>query len=73
MLPESITDMAQIESTSNGPRGFQNQTVIFAFFPVFDLVGRSIGLKIYTDLAEQKKVEKLTFTAETYAVAPALL
>jgi hypothetical protein len=57
--------------TSNGPEGDQNQTTIYALFRVFSLGRSSMGLKIYIDPAEQKRVGKLVFTAEKYAVVPA--
>jgi hypothetical protein len=57
--------------TTNGPDEDQNQTTIYALFRVFSLGRSSMGLKIYIDPAEQKRVGKLLFTAEKYAVVPA--
>jgi hypothetical protein len=59
-----------MERTTNGPEGDQNQTTIYALFRVFSLGRSSMGLKIYIDPAEQKRVGKLAFTAEKYAVVP---
>jgi len=59
-----------MEKTTNGPQGDQNQTAIYALFRVFRLGKGSMGLKIYIDPAEQRRVGKLAFTSEKYAVFP---
>jgi hypothetical protein len=59
-----------MENTTNGPGEDQNQTTIYALFRVFNLGRSSMGLKIYVDPAEQRRVGKLTFTSEKYAVVP---
>lgn len=65
-----MTDLTQMERTTNGPRGDQNQTAVYALFRVFNLGRSSMGLKIYIDPAEQRRARKLTFTSEKYAVVP---
>lgn len=59
-----------MERTTNGPEGDQNQTAIYALFRVFRLGRSSMGLKIYVDPAEQKRIGKLAFTSEKYVVVP---
>ncbi|KAE9369948.1 hypothetical protein N431DRAFT_381328 [Stipitochalara longipes BDJ] len=59
-----------MESSTNGPHGNENQTVVYALFRVFNLGKSSMGLKIYIDPAEQRRVGKLAFTSKTYSVVP---
>lgn len=59
-----------MESTTNGPRGNENQSTVYALFRVFGLGRSSMGLKIYIDPAEQKRLGKLSFTSEKYSVIP---
>jgi hypothetical protein len=66
----TTTNVTQMENSTNGPTGDQNQTVVYVLFRVFSLGRSSMGLKIYVDPAEQRRVGKLSFTSEKYAVAP---
>lgn len=59
-----------MESTTNGPHGNENQSAVYALFRVFGLGRTGMGLKIYIDPAEQKRVGKLALTAEKYSVTP---
>jgi hypothetical protein len=61
---------SQMDSTTNGPPGNQNQSAVYALFRVFGLGRSSMGLKIYIDPAEQKRLGKLAFTSEKYSVIP---
>ena len=64
------SEFSQMESTTNGPQGNENQNAIYALFRVFSLGRSSMGLKIYIDPAEQKRLGKLAFTSEKYSVIP---
>lgn len=59
-----------MERATNGPQGNENQTTVYALFRVYDLGKSSMGLKIYVDPAEQRRLGKLAFTSEKYAVTP---
>jgi len=59
-----------MDETTNGPQGNKNQTTVYALFRVFGLGRSSMGLKIYVDPAEQRRLGKLSFTSEKYAVVP---
>jgi hypothetical protein len=59
-----------MEEKTNGPQGDQNHTAIYALFRVFNLGRSSMGLKIYIDPAEQRRLGKLSFTSEKYSVVP---
>lgn len=59
-----------MESKTNGPNGVKSQTAVHALFRVFNLGSSPMGLKIYMDPAEQRRVGKLSFTSEKYAVTP---
>lgn len=63
-------EFLQMESTTNGPHGNENQSVVYALFRVFGLGRSSMGLKIYIDPAEQRRVGKLAFTSEKDSVVP---
>jgi hypothetical protein len=63
-------EFSQMESTTNGPQGNENQSTVYALFRVFGLGRSSMGLKIYIDPAEQKRLGKLAFTSEKYSVVP---
>lgn len=62
--------MVQMESTTNGPQGNENLGAVYTLFRVFDLGKSSMGLKIYVDPAEQRRLGKLAFTSEKYSVTP---
>jgi hypothetical protein len=64
------SEFSQMESTTNGPQGNENQSAVYALFRVFGLGRSSMGLKIYIDPAEQKRLGKLAFTSEKYSVIP---
>ena len=64
------SDLPQMESATNGPHGNENQDVVYALFRVFNLGRSSMGLKIYVDPAEQRRLGKLSFTSDNYAVTP---
>ncbi len=59
-----------MESTTNGLQGNENQSAVYALFRVFGLGRNSMGLKIYIDPAEQRRLGKLAFTSEEYFVTP---
>jgi hypothetical protein len=61
---------SQMESTTNGPQGNENQSTVYALFRVFGLGRSSMGLKIYIDPVEQRRLGKLAFTSEKYSVIP---
>lgn len=65
-----MTDLIQMERTTNGPQGNENQSTVYALFRVFGLGRSPMGLKIYIDPAEQKRLGKLAFTSEKYSVIP---
>ena len=64
------SEFSQMERTTNGPQGNENQSAVYTLFRVFGLGRSSMGLKIYVDPAEQRRLGKLAFTAEMYAVVP---
>lgn len=61
---------SQMQDSTNGPQGNENQSVVYALFRVFGLGRSSMGLKIYMDPAEQKRLGKLAFTSKNYSVIP---
>ena len=63
-------ESSQMESKSNGPQGNENQSAVYALFRVFNLGRSSMGLKIYIDPAEQRRLGKLAFMSEKYSVIP---
>ena len=55
---------------SRSPSRNKNQSAVYALFRVFGLGRSPMGLKIYIDPAEQKRLGKLAFTSEKYSVIP---
>jgi hypothetical protein len=59
-----------MQKTTNGPLGNDKQDKIYTIFRVFNLGNESMGLRIYIDPEEQRRVGKLKFTTKKYAVVP---
>jgi len=59
-----------MQETTNGPSGNNRQDEIYTIFRVFNLGKESTGLRIYIDPEEQRRVGKLKFTTNKYAVVP---
>lgn len=59
-----------MKENSNGIENEYNQTAVYAIFRVYNLGRKSMGLEIYMDPSEQKRVGKLLFKSAKYAVTP---
>ncbi len=61
---------SQMENITNGPQVNGNQSAVYALFRVYVLGRSSMGLKIYVDPAEQKRLGKLAFTSDKCFIIP---